>query len=187
MEDIISNQFHLSIEAKIEHVELLAPALEKAATVMTNCLLRNGKLLVCAEGISIPLASTLAHTMLYGQQLERPGLPTLVLSPTLHGGEQHTDPFSEQIRTLATGQDTLIVFSPGPVGEPLSSAVLTAQQCGLDIVALTAPGHEVLAAQLRDSDTELFVNSDKQYRIQEIHMLALFCLCELIENKLFGG
>jgi D-sedoheptulose 7-phosphate isomerase len=186
MEQLISNQFHQSIEAKIDHVEILSQPLQDAATLMTNCLLQEGKLLVCADGPSDALASTLAHCMLVGQGLERPGLPTMILSRALHDIGDANDPFSGQISALAKQQDLLIVISPGPVSQQLLSAATTARQHELNIVALTAPGHEALLAQLGATDVELFVNNRNQYRVQEIQLLIIFCLCELIENKLFG-
>ena len=186
MEQLISNQFHQSIEAKIDHVELLSQPLQDAANIITDCLLQEGKLLVCAEGLSDGLANTLAHCMLVGQGLERPGLPTTILSKTLHDVGDTSDPYSGQISTLANPQDLLIVLSPGLVSEHLLAAITAAQHQEMGIVALTAPGHEALSAQLIASDVELFVNNGNQYRIQEIHMLIIFCLCELIENNLFG-
>lgn len=186
MEQLISDQFHQSIEAKIDHVELLSQPLQDAATLITNCLLEEGRLLVCAEGLSEGLASTFALCMLVGQGLERPGLPTTILSRTLHDVGDNGDPYGGQINTLAKPGDILIVISPGLVSEHLLAAVTAAQQQELGIVALTAPGHEALSSQLSASNVELFVNNGNQYRIQEIHMLIIFCLCELIENNLFG-
>ena len=188
MEQLISDQFHRSIEAKIDHVEALTAPLEAAAGIMTDCLLNDGKLLVCADGRAEALANTLAHCMLNGQQLERPGLPTLVLNQLNHDINANDDPFSAQIRALSKPQDVLVLISPGPVSKQLLAAVSTAQQCGLAIVALSAPGHEALTTLLQGqkSAAELIANNDCPYRIHEIHMLILFCLCELIEHKLFG-
>lgn len=187
MEQLIGNQFHQSIEAKIEHADPLTLPLTRAATLITSCLLQGGKVLICAEGLSASLASALAHCLLHGRHLERPGLPALVLSHNIHDCAVTDDPFSNQIGALGAQQDILVAISPGPVNRALLSGIATAQQCGLDIIALTAPGHEPLARQLRSSDVELYVNNDNQYRIQELHLLALFCLCELIESNLFGG
>ncbi len=186
MEQIISHQFHQSIEAKIEHVELLSRPLQDAAELITECLLQEGKLLICAEGMSAPLADTLAHCMLNGQGLERPGLPTVTLSRTLHNSADANDPYSTQIRALAQPQDILIIISAEPVSQQLSAAVATARQLALKIVALTAPGNEAFAEQLSASDVELLANNGNQYRIQEIQMLLIFCICALIENNLFG-
>ncbi len=187
MEHLIDNHFHQSIEAKIEHVDSLTLPLAHAATLLTDCLLQGGKVLICGEGLSAPLASTLAHCMLHGQRLERPGLPALVLSQNFHDRNITDDPFSNQISALGARQDILVAISPGQATQSLLSAIITAQQCGLDIIVLTAPGHEPIAHQLRNSDVELYVNNDNPYRVQEIHLLTLFCLCELIESNLFGG
>ncbi|MBV1931096.1 MAG: SIS domain-containing protein [Porticoccaceae bacterium] len=186
MEQLISDLFHQSIEAKIEHAESLVEPLQNAASVITNCLLQEGKLLICAEGISESLATTLAHCMLNGQQLERPGLPTVVLSRTLHDQDSHNDPFSAQIRTLSSQEDVLMVISSGSMRPSLLAAVVSAQQNNLGVIALTTPGCEQIRGQLRSSDVELFANNVNQYRIQEIQLLILFCLCQLIENNLFG-
>ena len=186
MEQLISKHFHQSIEAKIEHAEILVQGLQDAAAIISNCLLQEGKLLVCAEGISSGLANTLVHCMHNGQRFERPGLPTLALSPTLHGEDDANDPYSGQIRTLGKPEDVLMIISSGMAGSQIFSALVTAQEYGLQVVALTAPGSLQLTSQLRATDVELFANNDDQYRVQEIHLLIIFCLIELVDNHLFG-
>lgn len=186
MEQLINDLFHQSIEAKIEHAESLVEPLQSAATIITNCLLQEGKLLICAEGISKGLANTLAHCMLNGQQLERPGLPTVVLSHTLHDQGSNNDPFSAQIRTLSKQEDVLMVISSGATSPALLAAAVSAQENNLGLIALTTPQCQQISSQLRNSDVELFANNVNQYRIHEIQLLILFCLCQLIENNLFG-
>lgn len=187
MEQLIANLFDQSIQAKIDHSEALAQPLLEAASLITGCLLQEGKLLVCAEGISEAVGRTLVHCMMNGVRLERPGLPTLMLNLT--GDERATDGnlYSGQLRALSQPDDTLIIISPGIVSHQIIAALTTAQQCDLNVVALSAPGHEPLSDLLRPSDVELFANNDDQYCIQEIHMLAIFCLCELVEKNLFGA
>lgn len=186
MELLISDLFHQSIEAKIEHAESLAEPLQNAAASITNCLLQGGKLLICAEGISLSLANTLVHCMLNGQQLQRPGLPTVVLSQTLHDHHSRDDRFSAQIRALCRQEDLLMVIGSGAMSPSLLAAVISAQQNNLGVIALTTPGCKQISSQLRAADVELFVHNVNQYRIQEIQLLILLCLCQLIENNLFG-
>jgi D-sedoheptulose 7-phosphate isomerase len=187
MEQVITDLFSQSIQAKIDHSESLVKPLLDAASLITNSLLQEGKLLICADGISEPIGHTLVYYMMNGNRLERPGLPALMLRPTVGQNSPDNDLYSGQIRTISNQSDTLIVISPGTVTRQLMDAIASAQQCKLKVVALTAPGHEPLSEILLPSDAELFADNEDQYCIQEIHMRAIFCLCELVENNLFGA
>jgi D-sedoheptulose 7-phosphate isomerase len=49
------------------------------------------------------------------------------------------------------------------------------------VVALTGRNGGALGASLRATDVEIRVPATVTARIQEVHILALHCLCELID------
>jgi D-sedoheptulose 7-phosphate isomerase len=44
-----------------------------------------------------------------------------------------------------------------------------------------------MALKLIDGDIEIRVPAEVTARIQEVHLLAIHCLCDLIDRQLFGG
>ncbi len=54
------------------------------------------------------------------------------------------------------------------------------------VVALTGKDGGDMSAILQPDDIEIRVPSDTTARIQEVHLLAIHCLCDLIDWQLFG-
>jgi D-sedoheptulose 7-phosphate isomerase len=54
------------------------------------------------------------------------------------------------------------------------------------IVALTGNTGGKIATLLRDEDAHICVPHQRTARIQEVHLLAIHCLCDGIDDALFG-
>jgi D-sedoheptulose 7-phosphate isomerase len=54
------------------------------------------------------------------------------------------------------------------------------------VVALTGRGGGKLGDMLRPDDVHLCVPAERTARIQEVHLLALHCLCDGIDCLLLG-
>jgi len=54
-------------------------------------------------------------------------------------------------------------------------------------VALTGRGGGKMAGLLGPGDVHVCVPHDRTMRIQEVHLLALHCLCDGIDFQLFGA
>jgi D-sedoheptulose 7-phosphate isomerase len=55
------------------------------------------------------------------------------------------------------------------------------------VVALTGRDGGGMAALLLPEDVEIRVPAKVTARIQEVHLLIIHCLCDLIDNQLFGS
>ena len=55
------------------------------------------------------------------------------------------------------------------------------------VVALTGRDGGGMASLLLPEDVEIRVPAKVTARIQEVHLLAIHCLCDLIDNQLFGS
>ena len=55
------------------------------------------------------------------------------------------------------------------------------------MVALTGNGGGKLAALISADDVHVCVPHTRTVRIQEVHLLALHCLCDAIDFQLFGA
>lgn len=190
MKQRVIEHFHHSIEAKMAVGEALSPTLAAAAQRIVAGLLAEKKVLCCGTGLSAAMATILVRCLMRGHQIERPGFAAIALDSNAgYGATQgsRADNFSAQIRTLAQAGDILITFSAGESPLELVQAITAAHERGMAVIALTATGDNAIAAQLANSDIELYAENSNQYRVQEIHMLSLFCICDLIEQQLFGG
>ncbi|MEZ0122977.1 MAG: SIS domain-containing protein [Candidatus Reddybacter sp.] len=183
--------FHRSIEAKMSVGEELAGPLAAAAERLVAQLLQGSKVLTCGEGLCNASAATLSRCLTHGYKMQRPGFAALTLQgeaapADLNDISAQASPYSQAISALGTEGDVLVIFSAGHAGFNLLGAIEAAKARGLHVIAFTATGDHALSHLLDDNDIELHVAIDDQYRIQEIHQLCVFCLCDLIENQLFG-
>ncbi|OUS10113.1 hypothetical protein A9Q89_11680 [Gammaproteobacteria bacterium 53_120_T64] len=183
--------FHRSIEAKMSVGEELSGPLAAASDRLVAQLLLDNKVLTCGEGLSNAPASTLSRCLTHGYTMERPGFPALTLQAEAAPGDlndvdAHASPYQQPISALGNEGDVLVLFSAGYAGFNLLGAIEAAKARGLHVIAFTATGDHALSHLLDDNDIELHVAIDDQYRIQEIHQLSVFCLCDLIESQLFG-
>src|SRR5205807_10543948 len=76
----IRAHFAESAELKLAAAEALAPLIARAATLMTECLLADGKLLACGNGGSASDAQHFAAELVGRFERERPELPAISLS-----------------------------------------------------------------------------------------------------------
>jgi D-sedoheptulose 7-phosphate isomerase len=66
------------------------------------------------------------------------------------------------------------------------AAVGAAHDRGMKVVALSGRGGGDLGRMLRADDVHVCVPHDVTARIQEVHLLALHCLCDGIDCLLLG-
>jgi D-sedoheptulose 7-phosphate isomerase len=54
------------------------------------------------------------------------------------------------------------------------------------VVGLTGQGGGKIAYALRDTDVHICVPHERTARIQEVHILALHCICDAVDTQLLG-
>lgn len=187
MEEKVIASIHRGIQAKMAVGEQLAPHIARAAECIATTFLRNGKLLVCGVGVGRHLAGTLHHGVARGFQFARPALPAILLDDHVDPGVPDGDLVGLQVRALGAPEDCLALVSPGSGPAGLAGALRAAHSRNIPCILFSGPGDDHMAAELDDADIELSPATDNQAHAQEIHLSAIFCLCELIEHHLFGG
>lgn len=184
---LVATRFRESAELKLASVAALAPAIARAGDLLGDCLRGGGKLLVCGNGGSAADAQHFTAELLGRYERERDGLPAIALhadTSTLtavsndYGFEQV---FARQVLALGRPGDALVAISTSGNSPGILRAVEAAQRAGLAVVALTGRNGGALGASLRATDVEIRVPATVTARIQEVHILALHCLCELID------
>ena len=188
----IQNHFAESIQVKQASLERLSVLIETAAQKLAATLLNDGKILTCGNGGSAGDAQHFSSEMINRFERERPGLPAIALTTdtstiTSIANDYHFDEiFFKQIRALGQSSDTLIIYSTSGNSSNVVKAAIAAHDREMSVIALTGKDGGTLATILRDGDVELRVVSQSTARIQEVHLLITHCLCDLIDQQLFG-
>lgn len=190
--DRIRTLFQDSIRTKETAMELLAPSIAAAAELMTQCLLREGKILSCGNGGSAGDAQHFSSELLNRFERERPGLPAMALTTdtstltSIANDYDYSQVFSKQVRALGHGGDVLLAISTSGNSANVLSAITAAHDRQMRVVALTGRDGGSIATALSDGDVEIRVPAQSTARIQETHLLVIHCLCDLIDLHLFG-
>jgi len=184
--------FNESIEVKSQCIEPLAPRIAAAAEIMANWLLDERKILSCGNGGSAADAQHFSAEMLNRFEMERPGLPAIALTTdsstmtSIANDYQFSDIFSKQIRALGQPGDVLLAISTSGESPNINHAIEAAHDRDMHIIALTGREGGQLAELLVEGDIEIRVPSWSTARIQEVHIMAIHCLCDLIDRQLLG-
>lgn len=184
--------FHASIEAKMQAGEALAPLIVAASEQLVQCLLNEGKILACGNGPCAGLAQIFTHHLIHDCKRERPSLPAVTLGSdivnvtAIANENSFNDVFAREIRAIGQSDDILLVICCSGNSSNILQAVQAAHERGMHIIALTGCKESHVSSLLDTHDKELCAAVEARARIHEIHLLVLFCLCDLIEEKLFG-
>jgi D-inositol-3-phosphate glycosyltransferase len=185
---LINSSFEATIRAVQQSQKLLTPAIQAAATAMSDCFLRGGKVLICGNGGSAADAQHFAAELVgrFGFP-HRAGLPAIALGAdstflTAWANDVgYEDVFARQVKTFAKSQDLLIGISTSGRSKNLLTAFTAAQQINLKSVALLGGDGGELRSQ---ADISIVVPALETSRIQEVQLLVIHLLCELIEARL---
>lgn len=188
----IRRHFTDSANLKLSCAEALAPQIVRAAEAMTECLLRDGKILACGNGGSAADAQHFSAEMLGRFERERMGLPAIALTTdsstlTAIGNDyDYSEVFSKQVAALGREGDVLLAITTSGNSNNVLAAAQVAQERGMRVVALTGRGGGRLGELCRTDDVHICVPHDTTTRIQETHILAIHCLCDAIDCTLLG-
>lgn len=172
--------------------EQMAPLIDAASDKLVNALLSDSKLMICGNGTSSALAQIFTSNLLDRYEKERPSLPAIWLGSTVStytaiaADYNYNDIYAKPIRALGHEGDVLIAISTSGNSANIISAVTTAHERNINVVALTGRDGGDLSAILGGEDIEICAEINSRTRINEIHLLTIFCLCDLIDHKLFG-
>lgn len=181
-----------SMETKQHSIEMLGPGITIASQFLVNCLLNEGKILVCGNGGNAAHAQHFASLLLNRFDTERPGLPCIAISAdsssmsAIANDSDFSQIFSKQINAIGNQNDILLVLSTSGESANITQAVHAAHDRGMQVVALNGKQGGELGSILHAEDIELRVPSMSSARVQETHLLILHCICDLIDAQVFG-
>ena len=193
MQTRIRQLFQASIETKQLAIDSLPPSISSASLLMVNALLNEGKILTCGNGGSAGDAQHFSSELLNRFERERPSLPAIALTTdsstitSIANDYSYNEVFSKQIRALGRPGDILLAISTSGNSANVIQAIQAAHDREMLVVALTGRDGGGMASLLLPEDVEIRVPSNVTARIQEVHLLAIHCLCDLIDHQLFGS
>lgn len=188
----VRRHFQDAIELKTRMSETLAPAIARAGEALAAALARGNKVLACGNGGSAADCQHFAAELVGRFERERPGLPAVALTvdssalTAIANDYSYDEVFSKQVEALGREGDVLLALSTSGNSRNVIAAMKAARARGMAVVALTGRDGGEMARLLGPGDHHLNVAHPRTMRIQEVHILALHCLCDTIDNVLHG-
>ncbi len=192
LEAQVAAHFADSARLKQDSARVLAAPIARAIALMSASLKAGGKILACGNGGSAADAQHFAAELVNRFERERPPLAGLALTTdssalTSIGNDYgYEQVFEKQLRALGRKGDVLLAISTSGNSANVVAAMRAARELGLRVVALTGNGGGRMAAVMAADDVHVCVPHTRTMRIQEVHLLALHCICDGIDTQLFG-
>jgi D-sedoheptulose 7-phosphate isomerase len=188
----LRTHFEEGAELRLAMAKTLPAQIARAGTALAAALKSGRKALACGNGGSAADSQHFAAELVGRFERERPGLPAVALTVdssalTAIANDYDFDRvFSRQVEALGAAGDVLLAISTSGNSRNVVEAMRSAQAKGLVVIALTGRDGGAMAKLLGPRDFHLNVAHPRTMRVQEMHLLAIHCLCEVVDNLLFG-
>ena len=188
----LRTHFEEGIELRTRMAKTLPAQIARAGEALAHALESGGKALACGNGGSAADSQHFAAELVGRFERERPGLPGIALTVdssalTAIANDYDFDRvFSKQVEALGNQGDVLLAISTSGNSKNVIEAMKAAQARGMVVIALTGRDGGAMGRMVRATDFHLNVAHPRTMRVQEVHLLAIHCLCEVVDNVLFG-
>ena len=188
----LRSHFEEGIELRRRMAETLPAQIAAAGEALASALKSGRKALACGNGGSAADSQHFAAELVGRFERERPGLPGIALTvdssalTAIANDYDYDRVFSKQVEALGNAGDVLLAISTSGNSRNVIEAMKVAQARGLVVIALTGRDGGAMGRMVRATDFHLNVAHQRTMRVQEVHLLAIHCLCEVVDNVLFG-
>lgn len=188
----IHSQFEESIAVKRAALAALAAPIEAAVRLMAGSLAAGGKVMSCGNGGSAADSQHFAAELLNRFERERAPLAAIALTTdtstltSIANDYAYDQVFAKQVAALGRPGDVLLAISTSGNSPNVAAAIAAAHAKGVRVVALTGKGGGTIGQQLGSDDIHICVPASRTARIQEVHLLAIHCLCDGIDALILG-
>ncbi len=181
----IQQHFIESADLQYQAAEPLSKPIAAAVHAILACVTSGGKVLACGSAGSGGDAQQFASQFVGRFERERPELAALALT-TIANTDDSTQVFARQVRALGHAGDVLLALCPRGDSPVVLEAIAAAHARDMTVVALSGRTGARVGAALRETDVHICVPHDRIARIQEVHVLALHCICDGVDTQLLG-
>lgn len=188
----IQQHFIDSADLKYQAAPVLSKPIALAIQALLACVTSGGKVLVCGNGGSAADAQHFAAEFVGRYERERPELAAVALTTdssiiTAIANDYSFDLiFSRQVRALGSPGDVLLAISTSGNSANVLAAIEAAHEREMVVIGLSGRGGGKMNQALRDTDVHICVPHERTARIQEVHIVALHCMCDAVDAQLLG-
>ena len=192
LEQRIERHFIESADLKYQAAQTLSGPIAAAISAVLACVTSGGKVLACGNGGSAADAQHFAAEFVGRFERERPELGAIALTTdssiltAVANDYDFQQIFAKQVRALGQPGDVLLAISTSGNSGNVMAAIEAAHERDMTIVALTGRGGGKIGQMLRETDVHICVPNDRTARIQEVHLLAIHCVCDGVDAQLLG-
>ena len=188
----LRQHFDEGIELRRRMAESMPAAIARAGTALAEALEGGRKALACGNGGSAADSQHFAAEIVGRFERERPGMPAIALTvdtsaiTAIANDYDWSSVFSRQVHALGQPGDVLLGISTSGNSKNVIEAIRAAHEKNMVVIALTGRDGGAMAKMLKPTDHHLNVAHPRTMRVQEIHLLVIHCLCEVVDNTIFG-
>ena len=187
-----SQHFLDSIAVKQEAEKLLPESVARGVLAMVDCLRSGGKVMACGNGGSAADAQHFSAEFVGRFERDRPELAAISLTTdtsiitAIANDYDFNVIFSRQVRALGQPGDVLLAISTSGNSGNVLAAIEAAHEREMVVIGLSGRGGGKMNLALRDTDVHICVPHERTARVQEVHILALHCICDAVDAQLLG-
>ncbi|HUR87694.1 MAG TPA: phosphoheptose isomerase [Ramlibacter sp.] len=192
LEARIQQHFIDSADLKYQSADALSKPIVAAVQAMLACVTSGGKVLACGNGGSAADAQHFSAEFVGRFERERPELGAIALTTdtsiltAIANDYDYNSIFSKQVRALGQSGDVLLALSTSGNSANVIAAIEAAHEREMTVVALTGRGGGKIGNLLKETDVHICVPHERTARIQEVHILAIHCICDGVDAQLLG-
>ena len=181
-----------SADLKYQAAPVLSKPIAQAISAIVASLTSGGKVLACGNGGSAADAQHFSAEFVGRFERERPELAAIALTTdtsilTAVGNDYAFDAvFSRQVRALGQPGDVLLAITTSGNSSNILAAVESAHARDMVVIGMTGRDGGKMGHMLRETDVHICVPHPRTARIQEVHILALHCICDGVDAVLMG-
>jgi D-sedoheptulose 7-phosphate isomerase len=188
----LKTHFTEGIELRTRMAEVLPAHIARAGEALALALKSRRNVLACGNGGSAADSQHFAAELVGRFERERPGLPGIALTTdtsaltAIANDYDYDRVFSKQVEALGNEGDFLLAISTSGNSKNVIEAMKAAQARKLQVIALTGRDGGAMGRMCGTRDFHLNVAHQRTMRVQEVHLLVIHCLCEVVDNVIFG-
>jgi D-sedoheptulose 7-phosphate isomerase len=190
LQDHIHSRYLASLSAQRDAIAQLAEPIARAAELMVESLMREGKILACGQAGSRDSARLFASLLCNQYQQARPGLAAIALDSGALARADDAEPaeaFARQIECLGHAGDILLAISGSGNAPGVLAALRSAHEKDLRVVVLAGGEGGLLAEALHEEDVVICTFAESAAFTRELHLRAIHSLCDGIDYLLLGA